>query len=39
MGCDVVGFQEVFSLDTLKDLVKEIGFDYCKTVEIVRARK
>jgi len=33
MDCDVIGFQEVFSKDALKSLVKELGFDYFVTVD------
>lgn len=28
MNCDVIGFQEVFSQDELKNLTKQLGFDY-----------
>jgi len=31
MDCDVIGFQEVFSQDALKALVKELGFEYFAT--------
>ncbi len=27
MDCDIIGFQEVFSRDALKDLVEELGFN------------
>jgi endonuclease/exonuclease/phosphatase family metal-dependent hydrolase len=33
MGCDVIGFQEVFSKEALEILVKELGFEYFATVE------
>jgi len=33
MNCDIVGFQEVFSISALKELVKNEGFTYFETVE------
>ena len=33
MNCDVIGFQEVFSQKALKDLCKELGFEYFVTVD------
>ncbi|MFF2884821.1 endonuclease/exonuclease/phosphatase family protein [Bacillus toyonensis] len=33
MKCDVIGFQEVFSTNALKNLVEEIGFTHFTTVE------
>ncbi|MEB9613447.1 hypothetical protein P4J23_25995 [Bacillus cereus] len=33
MNCDVIGFQEVFSTNALKNLVEEIGFTHFTTVE------
>mgnify|MGYP000990816791 CR=1 FL=1 len=33
MNCDVIGFQEVFSKDALKQLVLELGFKYFKTID------
>ncbi|PFK85225.1 MULTISPECIES: endonuclease/exonuclease/phosphatase family protein [Bacillus cereus group] len=34
MNCDVIGFQEVFSVDALRELIKEAGFTYFSTVEM-----
>jgi len=39
MNCDVIGFQEVFSRNALKDLVKELGFNYFETVDIPKVDK
>jgi endonuclease/exonuclease/phosphatase family metal-dependent hydrolase len=36
MNCDVIGFQEVFSANELKSLVKEVGFDYFATADIAK---
>lgn len=36
MDCDIIGFQEVFSKDALKYLLKELGFDYFETVEVAK---
>ncbi|MGG1152626.1 endonuclease/exonuclease/phosphatase family protein [Bacillus wiedmannii] len=33
MNCDVIGFQEVFSFDALRELIKEAGFTYFSTVD------
>ena len=33
MDCDIIGFQEVFSKDALKSLVKELGFEYFATAD------
>ena len=33
MNCDVIGFQEVFSKEALKELVNELGFSYFQTVD------
>ena len=33
MNCDIIGFQEVFSKDALKQLVLELGFKYFKTID------
>ncbi|PEP87433.1 endonuclease/exonuclease/phosphatase family protein [Bacillus pseudomycoides] len=33
MKCDVIGFQEVFSTNALKNLVEEVGFTHFTTVE------
>ena len=33
MNCDVIGFQEVFSQEALKDLCQELGFEYFVTVD------
>jgi endonuclease/exonuclease/phosphatase family metal-dependent hydrolase len=33
MECDIIGFQEVFSRDALKDLVKEVGFNHFVTID------
>jgi hypothetical protein len=39
MNCDIIGFQEVFSKNALKELVKELGFEYFKTVDNARISK
>ena len=39
MNCDIIGFQEVFSIDELKTLCKELGFDYFVTVDTPRKDK
>ncbi len=36
MDCDIIGFQEVFSRDALKNLVEEMGFKYFETVELAK---
>ena len=33
MNCDIIGFQEVFSKDTLKELTSELGYSYFITVD------
>lgn len=39
MDCDVIGFQEVFSKKALRDLVKELGFKYFKTIDSAKTSK
>lgn len=39
MNCDVIGFQEVFSQDALKNICEELGFKYFKTVDIAKTAK
>jgi endonuclease/exonuclease/phosphatase family metal-dependent hydrolase len=39
MDCDIIGFQEVFSRDALKTLVKELGFNYFETVDTAKRHK
>ena len=39
MDCDIIGFQEVFSKDALKSLVKELGFNYFETVDTAKRNK
>ena len=39
MDCDVIGFQEVFSKDALKDLLFELGFKYFKTIDNAKLDK
>ena len=34
MDCDIIGFQEVFSQNALKNLVQELGFNYFETVDV-----
>lgn len=36
MDCDIIGFQEVFSRDALKNLVTELGFHYIETVDVAK---
>jgi endonuclease/exonuclease/phosphatase family metal-dependent hydrolase len=36
MDCDIIGFQEVFSHEALKDLLKEIGFNYFQIVDVAK---
>ncbi len=36
MDCDVIGFQEVFSRDALRNLVNALGFTYFETVDIAK---
>jgi len=33
MNCDIIGFQEVFSKDSLKKLTNELGYEYFITVD------
>lgn len=33
MNCDIIGFQEVFSQEALKELLQELGFEYFKTAD------
>ena len=33
MDCDIIGFQEVFCADSLKELLEKLGFIYFKTVQ------
>ena len=39
MDCDIIGFQEVFSRKVLKSLVKELGFEYFKIVDVAKLSK
>ena len=39
MNCDVIGFQEVFSRNSLKDILSELGFNYFETVDIAKTSK
>lgn len=39
MNCDVIGFQEVFSDDDLKNLCKELGFEYFICVDKAKKDK
>jgi len=39
MDCDIIGFQEVFSRKALKKLVKELGFEYFKVVDVAKLSK
>lgn len=34
MNADIIGFQEVFSRDSLKSLVNELGYTYFETVDV-----
>ncbi|RXJ88206.1 endonuclease/exonuclease/phosphatase family protein [Arcobacter sp. CECT 8985] len=36
MNCDVVGFQEVFSQDALKELTKQLGYEYFYCVDTAK---
>jgi len=36
MDCHIIGFQEVFSADALKSLVKALGYDYFVTVDVAK---
>ncbi len=39
MNCDIIGFQEVFSKEALKNLVNELGFKYFKTIDTPKTDK
>ena len=39
MDCDIIGFQEVFSRKALKSLVKSLGFEYFKVVDVAKLSK
>ena len=39
MDCDVIGFQEVFSRNSLKSIVSDLGFNYFETVDIAKTSK
>ena len=39
MGCDIIGFQEVFSRKVLKKLLKELGYEYFKVVDVAKLSK
>ena len=39
MDCDIIGFQEAFSRKALKSLVKELGFEYFKVVDVAKLSK
>lgn len=39
MDCDIIGFQEVFSRKALKNLVKDLGFEYFKVVDVAKLSK
>lgn len=39
MNCDIIGFQEVFSKDSLEKLTKELGFNYFVTVDNAKLDK
>ncbi|MFW2567268.1 endonuclease/exonuclease/phosphatase family protein [Aliarcobacter butzleri] len=39
MNCDIVGFQEVFSNDELKNLCLEVGFKYFEIVDFAKVDK
>ena len=39
MDCHIIGFQEVFSQGALKKLVKELGFNYFRTVDVPKVNK
>ncbi|WP_309499152.1 endonuclease [Sulfurovum sp.] len=39
MDCDIIGFQEVFSRDALKNLVEDLGFNYFKIVDVAKLSK
>ena len=39
MNCDIIGFQEVFSKEALKNLLNELGFKYFKTIDTPKTDK
>lgn len=39
MNCDIIGFQEVFSKEALKELVSSLGFKYFKTIDTPKTDK
>ena len=39
MNCDFIGFQEVFSKDSLKNLLFELGFEYFETIDSCKIDK
>lgn len=39
MDCDVIGFQEVFSRNALKDILNDLGFKYFETTDIAKTSK
>ena len=39
MDCDIIGFQEVFSRKALKNLLKTLGFQYFKVVDVAKLSK
>ena len=39
MDCDIIGFQEVFSREALKNLLEELGFNYFETVDLAKLSK
>ncbi len=39
MDCDIIGFQEVFSVKALKELLTDLGFIYFKTVDVAKTSK
>ncbi|BAK72427.1 endonuclease/exonuclease/phosphatase family protein [Arcobacter sp. L] len=39
MNCDIIGFQEVFSKNALKELLLELGFKYFKTIDKAKIDK
>ena len=39
MDCDVIGFQEVFSRNALKEIIQDLGFKYFETTDIAKISK
>jgi len=39
MECDIIGFQEVFSKEALRDLLRELGFTYFQTADDAKLSK